>query len=95
MRSEKILSVVAMYRNQLNEVGVSPLRINPNRSFADCTKQEILQHACYLCENIKNHVEENGDFKMGKLNRHLSSIQMLLSFAGWYNLDDLMNHNRP
>lgn len=33
--------------------------------------------------------------KEGKTGRHLGSIQMCLSFAGWYSLEELMNHNKP
>lgn len=33
--------------------------------------------------------------KYGKANRHLTAIQMCLSFAGLYTLNDLMSHNKP
>ncbi len=94
MTSAKILSILAKYEQffSLIEYGVEPRRIDPSRTFESCTKQEILSHARYLVENFKNI---NVETQCGKANRHLAAIQMCLSFAGIFTLQDLMNHNRP
>jgi len=33
--------------------------------------------------------------KQRKTGSHLTAVQMCLSFAGWYTLEELMCHNRP
>ena len=94
MTREKIESVVQMYITRLGGGGVTPVRINTGRTFGSLTMREMLAHAYYLCNGVikllDNH-EKNRD----KINRHLGFIQACLSFAGWYTLDQLRNHNRP
>jgi hypothetical protein len=41
---------------------------------------------------VKEYAKDPG--KEGKTNRHFASIQMCLSFAGWYTLEELKSHNR-
>lgn len=92
MKPAKIFSVVSMYAERLREEKVVPQRISPNRSFAECAQDEILAHTAYLVEQFFSY---DVSAQYGKLNRHLAAIQMCLSFAGWYTLEEIMEHNRP
>ncbi|MEK7629810.1 MAG: hypothetical protein AAB432_00295 [Patescibacteria group bacterium] len=92
MTAEKVISVIEMYEKQLYEAGIPKIRMDPKKTFASLSKNEILAHAHYLCDGIKKYAKNPE--KQGKSGRHLASIQLCLSFAGWYTLEDLMNHNR-
>lgn len=95
MTPQKILEVVRMYEARLVAEGVPQKRIPLGQSFGTCTTQEILAHAHYLCEGVKsNFAVRNNAYKHDKANRHLTAIQMCLSFANWYTLEQLMEHNR-
>lgn len=93
MEVEKIKSIVEVYTLLLTAKGVVAEKIETNRTFGSCTQKETLSHAAYLCENIVKFVDNPE--KLGKTNRHLTAIQMCLSFANLYTLEDLMSHNRP
>lgn len=93
MTPEKIFAVVSRYETELSQLGVVPTRIDTSRTFGDCTHVELLAHAAYLCIGAKEFASRPEKF--GKANRHLTAIQMCLSFVGMYTLDDLMSHNRP
>jgi len=93
MTPEKIISVVKMYERLLLEAGVPKVRMNPKRTFASCSKEELLAHAHYLTDGIKEYAKDPA--RQRKTGSHLTAIQMCLSFAGWYTLEDIMNHNRP
>ena len=93
MTPEKIIAIVEMYEKQLYKAGVSKIRIDHKRTFASCNREEILAHAYYLIDGVKRYAVDSD--KKRKTGSHLSAIQMCLSFAGWYTLEDLMNHNRP
>lgn len=92
MKRNKILAITREYVQKLKEAGISPSRFPTNRSFNTATLDEILSHAHYLACNLQNIHSQT---QYGKLNRHFTAIQMCLSFAGWYTLDELMQHNRP
>ena len=93
MKSEKIISVIEMYEKLLHESGVQKKRADSNKTFAELSKSELLSHAYFLCFGVKEFAQ---DFKrQRKAGSHLTAVQMCLSFAGWYTLEDLMNHNRP
>jgi hypothetical protein len=93
MDPQKVISVVSMYEEELKKQGVPKKRINPEKTFREATYDEILAHTHYLIDGVKEYAMTPG--KEGKTGRHLASIQMCLSFAGWYTLEELMNHNRP
>ena len=93
MTPEKIISVIEMYEKRLVRAGVPKVRINPKLTFRDVSKEELLQHAHYLCDGVKKYALDPE--KKRKTGSHLTAVQMCLSFAGWYTLEDLMNHNRP
>ena len=93
MSPEKILSVVEIYEERLIRENVPKIRIDPKRTFSSLSTDEILAHVHYLIDGVKQYSTIPN--KEGKTGRHLGSIQMCLSFAGWYSLEELMNHNKP
>lgn len=93
MTPQKILEVICMYEARLAAEGVPKKRISPGQSFGTCSSQEILAHAHYLCDTAKEYAQDPE--RQGKANRHLTALQMCLSFANWYTLEQLMEHNRP
>ncbi len=92
MKREKIYAVIEQYGERLRAEHVIPKRIPTNQTFKDCSVDEVLSHAHYLVVVFRTFDAKE---QYGKLNRHLAAIQMLLSFAGWYTLRDIMEHNRP
>lgn len=92
MTPEKILFVVAMYEKTLRSRNIPKKRMDPSQTFQSLNKKQRLAHAHYLCDGIKIFAHDRD--KYGKLNRHFTAIQMCLSFAGAYTLEELMNHNR-
>jgi hypothetical protein len=93
MKPEKILSVLAIYEHRLCAEGIPKRRMNPSRTFESLNKEEILAHAHYLIDGAKElAIDPERQRRAGS---HLSSIQVCLSFAGWYTLQELMDHNKP
>lgn len=93
MTPQKIAQVVQLYSALLQKEGIIPRRIDLNSSFANKSQRELLAHASYLCEQLPSFVFVEDKF--GKANRHLTAIQMCLSFAGCYTLNELRVHNSP
>lgn len=93
MTPEKIISVIEMYEKRLREEGVPKTRLDPKRAFESASVAELLAHAHFLCDGVKEYAKDSK--KRRKTGSHLTAVQMCLSFAGWYTLEDLMNHNRP
>lgn len=92
MTPEKIVAVVEMYEKRLESSGVPKKRMNPALSFGVCTSEEILSHAHYLCATTKEYAQDPQ--RQAKANQRLTALQMCLSFANWYTLAQLMEHNR-
>ena len=93
MDAKKIEGIVQMYKDKLVHNKIPSRRMNTSKAFQDTDRDERLMHAHYLCENI--HTFLHDEEKWGKVNRHFTAIQMCLSYAGWYTLDELMGHNKP
>ena len=93
MRTEKILEVVALYRMQLEAADIAKVRMDPSKTGADLTQIQMLEHAHWLLDGIIEYAQDST--KVGKTGRHLASVQMFLLFAGWFTLNELMEHNRP
>ncbi len=91
MTLEKIYAVVKMYRTRFEKEGIPKKRMDPQSFFK--SKEEMLAHAHYLLDGIEEYAKDSD--KKGKCGRHLGSCQTLLWTAGWYTLEELMNHNRP
>ena len=92
MTEQKIQQVAAMYRARLKHFKIPQVRMDPNRTLRELTDVEALAHAHFLLDGIEAYAE---DRREGKCGRHLGAVQMILSYAGWYTLEDLMHHNRP
>lgn len=93
MTPEKITSVIEMYEERLHAKKIPKIRINPKRTFASLRTDEMLAHAHFLCDGVKEYAKDPE--MQRKAGSHLTAVQMCLSFAGWYTLEDIMNHNRP
>ncbi len=92
MTPRKIVAVISMYERRLRKAGVPKARMDPKRTLGSLNSPELLQHAYFLCDGVKKYIMTPG--KEWKANRHLAAIQMSLSSAGWYTLEELMEHNR-
>lgn len=93
MTPSAIVRVIQMYEQRLLEAAVPKKRMDPSRAFSSLSVDEILAHAHYICDGAKEFARDSDKF--GKANRHLTVVQMCLGFAGWYTLQELMEHNRP
>jgi hypothetical protein len=93
MKGQKIIEVIEAYERRLSAAGIPKKRMDPNRTFQRLSPEELLAHAYHLCGGAKEYAADEA--RLGKANRHLTAIQMCLSFAGWYTLAELMEHNRP
>lgn len=92
MTPDKIISVIEMYEERLREKGVLKGRIEPHRTFGDLSVRELLSHAYFLCDGVKIYAQDPKEYPKAK--SHLTAVQMCLSFAKWYTLEEFMNHNR-
>jgi len=92
MTNDHIRNLVKYYEHKLYMDRVKPEQMEKTFKFSKLTTSEILSHAYWLCINIHNYIGQAGS--EGKVGRHLASIQMCLSFAGKYTLEELMDHNR-
>ena len=73
--------------------GIPKNKMDPRRTCESLNMFEILAHAHYLCDGVKEFA--GNPRKQRKMGSHLAAVQMFLSFAGWYTLQELMDHNRP
>ncbi len=87
----KIIALIDMYEKRLREENIPKIRIDIKRTFASLKQKEMLAHAHFLCDGVKIYAGNPG--KQRKTGSHLTAVQMCLSFAGWYTLEELMNHN--
>lgn len=92
MDAIQIIKVVEMYEKRLAAAKIPKTAMDPNQTFGSLSQTEILAHAHHLIDGIKEFLKYPS--KDGKTNRHLASIQMCLSFANWYTLEELKSHNR-
>ncbi len=88
-----MLSVVETCEEFLLREGVPKIQMDENRTFGSLSIDERLAHAHFLCEGAKKYIMNPEQY--GKANRHLTAIQMLMSFADIFTLRDLKNQSRP
>jgi hypothetical protein len=94
MDAATIKDLAVRYRSELLQLpDLQPRHIDINRTFGECTSFELRCHALYLCEGLIQIASDSE--KYGKANRHLTAIQMILSFLKMYSLSELIDHNRP
>lgn len=92
MSTEQMLRMLEIYEKRLAAIGIPKVAMDSDRTFGSLSRDEILAHAHYLIDGTRKHILDPD--KEGKANRHFASIQMCLSFANWYTLEDLKGHNR-
>lgn len=92
MESQHVISIIEKYETKLSAAGIPKERIDPTRTFQSLSISEILAHAHFICDGVKEYARD--PTKQRKTGSHLTVVQMCLSFAGWYTLEDLMTHNR-
>lgn len=93
MIPQKIISLIERYERELAELGIPKRRMDPSRTFASLSREEMLAHARYLCDGVKAYAQDPELLR--KTGSHLTAVQMCLSFAGLYTLAELMEQNRP
>jgi hypothetical protein len=94
MTPQKIITIIEGYEQQLAALGVERQRMDPFRTFASTSMEERLMHAHYLCgAGVKEYAFD--PLRQRKTGSHLTAIQMCLSFADWYTLQQLMEANKP
>jgi len=93
MTPERMLKLVNAYEMRLGLMNIPKKQMQKSRTFESLDKDEMKAHAHFLCDGVKEYA--NDPDKWGRANRHFTAIQMLLSFAGLYTLENLMNHNKP
>lgn len=91
MSTAQVLEITGRYEGQLVKEGVSKRQIDGNRTFASLSNEEMLAHALYLCENVRIFATQ--PHRYDKMMRHFASLQMCLSFADLYTLNELQQHN--
>ncbi len=95
MTPDKIIKIVVVYAARLELKGIRKKRMDTSRAFASLSTLEHLEHAHYTCDNVLEYAQKRtktwADGR--KVGSHLTVIQMCLSEAGWYTLDELMTHN--
>ncbi|MBU1091574.1 hypothetical protein KKA27_01805 [Patescibacteria group bacterium] len=92
MTSGQIISVIEMYEDLFRKALIPKIRMDPKRTFASLSNKEMLAHAHFLTDGVKQFAKDPE--KRRKTGSHLTAIQMCLSFANWYTLEELMEHNR-
>lgn len=90
MTPQRICAVVSHYEEFLNDLSVPKNRISIDRK-GPFPESELLSHAHFLIDGVKQFALE--EEKIGKANRHLASVQMILWFTGKFSLSELMEHN--
>ena len=87
-----ITALVEKYEKLLRDRGIPKKRMDPARSFASLTTEEVLSHAHFLCDRVKKYAGNPG--KQRKTGSHFAAVQMCLSFTGWLTLQEMMDDNR-
>ena len=68
-----MISIVELYEEGLRREGVLKARMDPKRSFRELTHDQVLAHAHYLCDGVKEYARDAKFWD--KANRHLTAIQ--------------------
>ncbi len=94
MTPKKMLGLVAIYELRLKNEGIPKVQVDSAVYFGNCTPKELLAHAHYLCDEVRNIAEASDLSEMwDKANRLFAALQMCTSFAGWYTLGELRRQN--
>jgi hypothetical protein len=71
---------------------VPQVRMDSSKYFGDLSTEGHLAHAHYLIDGVVEYAKDPE--RQRKAGSHLTAVQMCLSCAGWYTLQELMDHNR-
>ena len=93
MTPERIILIIENYERKLRDNGIPKVRMDLHKTLRDLDRLDLLAHAHFLCEGAKEYARDAD--RQDKANRHFTAIQMCLSAAGWYSLEDLLRHNKP
>jgi hypothetical protein len=89
---EHLLKLLDRYENELVLGQIPKKRMDVSKCFSSISPLDRLAHAHYLIEGCRAAARDLSTWD--KANRHLTAIQMCMSFAGLYSLAELMEHNR-
>lgn len=91
MTPDKVREVLAIYRRNLEEMGITKADFNHD----DCVRLdqglEAEQHCLGMLDKMEAFIQEG---RMDKVNRWLGFLQGVLWMRGLYTLTELMNHNK-
>lgn len=93
MTPESILMIVGIYEFLFKKEGIPKIQAPLDTYFGNLPADKQLAHANFLCDLVREVV--NDPELWGKTNRLFAALQMCLSNAGWYTLEELQNMNRP
>jgi len=93
MDPQKIISVIESCETRLQHLHIPKVRMDLSRTFGSLSREQLLMHGHYLCDGVKRYALDPQ--LQRKTGSHLTAVQMCLSFADWYTLEELMNHNWP
>lgn len=93
MTAVQMLGLVGAIEWNLGREQIPKTQVPPKTYFGKLSEKELLAHAHFLCDEVRKHAEDPEHW--GKANRLFASLQMCLSFAGWYTLEEMQNMNRP
>jgi len=94
MTKEKVLEVVAIYREQFEKIETCEIDFSYNEHIDPDEPEDdagALRHCYGMLDSIEQFVREG---RMEKAFRWLGFIQGCLWMSGLYTLDELKNHNR-
>lgn len=92
MAVEKIVAIAEEHKLRFHRDGVKPKQMDPNQTFESLDRLGKLAHASFLAHGIIEYARDPKEYD--KINRHLASMQVLVSCAGLDTLGDLMHTNR-
>ena len=90
MTPEIMMDNIDMYRSRLREENIQCVRMDVTKKYSSLTRREMLEHAHYLADKIKQNLERRKSWE--RCIREFTIIQCFLGFIGWYSADDLMRH---
>lgn len=93
MTPAEIIALTNQLEWLLTRQHIPKVQVPPGSYFGKMKKEQLLAHANFLCDEVRKYADDSEHW--GKANRLFASLQMCLSFAGWYTLQELQMMNRP
>jgi len=96
MTPEKIISVIEMYEEHFSQKDIPKVRIYIERDIVkqlvSLSEDEMLAYAHFLTDSVKEYAKDPK--RQREARSHLAFLQTCLFLAGWYTLEEIMEHNR-